>query len=568
MKSLTDIVINQPKSALSLLTGEAELFLDMETLIKEIHTKNDVILEKDSVLLEKDNALLEKDDIIKQKSVVIDEQKKRIAILEEYLRLERARLYGRSTEKFSTQGEIFNEAELVDCATDADDEESADPDTPKPRSNRKGRKPLSPSLPRYQERIELSEEEKQGAVDTFFTKVREELDIIPAKVRVKEILQEKAVFIEQDEVQQDKRVIKAAELPRHPIPKSAVTVCMLAHIIVAKYCDALPLYRQEKILARYGGSITRTTMANWLIRLSLQLQPLINLMMDHQRSGNIINADETTVQVIKETTKSINSDKYMWVTLGGPPGQPSVLFHYDPSRSKEVPLRLFEGFSGYLQTDGYASYNAVCKQEGITQLGCFDHVRRKFTDAKKGEAKPGKKLKNNKVSKADVALGKIRKLYAVEDEIKELSAPEKQCQRQQQSKPLLDDLHAWLEKNITRLMPGSLTHGAMSYALNQWPKLIVYCEDGNLNISNAAAENAIRPFTIGRKNWLFSDTPNGARASAMYYSLIESAKANGMEPFDYLSHILKELPYADTVEKLEKLLPWAVRASGVLSKST
>ena len=116
----------------------------------------------------------------------------------------------------------------------------------------------------------------------------------------------------------------------------------------------------------------------------------------------------------------------MWVTLGGPPGQPSVLFHYDPSRSKEVPLRLFEGFSGYLQTDGYASYNAVCKQEGITQLGCFDHVRRKFTDAKKGEAKPGKKLKNNKVSKADVALGKIRKLYAVEDEIKELSAPEKQ----------------------------------------------------------------------------------------------------------------------------------------------
>ena len=218
MKSLTDIVINQPKSALSLLTGEAELFLDMETLIKEIHTKNDAILEKDSALLEKDNALLEKDsallekdnallekdDIIKQKSVVIDEQKKRIAILEEYLRLERARLYGRSTEKFSTQGEIFNEAELVDCATDA--EESADPDTPKPRSNRKGRKPLSPSLPRYQERIELSEEEKQGAVDTFFTKVREELDIIPAKVRVKETLQEKAVFIQQDEAQQDKRV--------------------------------------------------------------------------------------------------------------------------------------------------------------------------------------------------------------------------------------------------------------------------------------------------------------------------------------------------------------------------
>ncbi len=290
--------------------------------------------------------------------------------------------------------------------------------------------------------------------------------------------------------------------------------------------------------------------------------------MDYQREGNIINADETTIQVLKETEKSINSDKYMWVTLGGPPNQQSVLLHYDPSRSKEVPLRLFEGFSGYLQTDGYAAYNAVCKQEDITQLGCFDNARRKFTDAKKGEAKPGKKLKNNKVSKADVALGKIRKLYAIEDEIKELPAQEKHHQRQQYSKPLLDNLHSWLEKNVIRLVPDSLTHNAMSYALNQWPKLVVYCEKGSLNISNAAAENAIRPFTIGRKNWLFADTPKGAKASAMYYSLIESAKANGLEPFDYLSHILKALPYADTVEKLEQLLPWAVKATGVLSKIT
>ncbi len=203
----------------------------------------------------------------------------------------------------------------------------------------------------------------------------------------------------------------------------------------------------------------------------------------------------------------------------------------------------------------------MCKKEGIIQVGCFDHVRRQFTDAKKGEAKPGKKVKNNKVSKADIALGKIRKLYAIEEAIKGLTAPEKQARRQQESKPLLDDLHQWLQKNITRLVPDSLTHKAMSYALNQWPKLVVYCEDGDINISNAAAENAIRPFTLGRKNWLFSDTPKGAKASAIYYSLIESAKANGLEPFEYLNHILKELPYADTVEKLEQLLPWAVKAA-------
>lgn len=538
MKLLSDTPVFKAKPGITVPGFQAENTADLEALIKVIDQQADVI---------------------EKKSCVIAEQKKRIALLEEYLRLERARLYGRSSEKSSLQGEIFDEAELVDCGEEVENEAS---ETEKKHKKSQGRRPLSPSLPRFQEKIELSPEEKEGAIDTFFSKVREELDIIPAKVRVKEILQEKAVFLEpQDDNQPERRIIKAAELPRHPIPKSAVTTCMLAYIIVAKFCDALPLYRQEKILARYGGSVTRTTMANWLMRLSRQLQGLINLMYEHQRTGRVINADETRIQVLKEPSKAITSDKYMWVTLGGPPGQTAVLFEYDPSRSKEVPLRLFEGFSGYLQTDGYKSYDAVCRQEGITQLGCFDHVRRKFTDAQKGEAKPGKKVKGNKVSKADVALGKIRKLYALEEEIKGLTAAEKKVRRQEDSKPLLDDLHQWLQKNVTRLIPESLTHKAMSYALNQWSKLVVYCEDGHLNISNAAAENAIRPFTVGRRNWLFADTPKGAKASATYYSLIESAKANGLEPFEYLSHILKELPYADTVEKLEQLLPWAVKAS-------
>ena len=544
---MTNTVFPQPESALDSPFYKAEIARDMEALLEAIHTK--------------DCAIVEKDDIIQKKSRVIEEQKKRIAVLEEYLRLERARLYGRSSEKSSNQGEIFNETELVDCAAQPEEEESDQPEagstTPK---SRKGRKPFSPALPRFQERAELSEEEKAGAIDTFFVKVREELDIVPAKVQVKEILQEKAVYPETDEHGQEKRVIKAADLPKHPLPKSSLSVSTLAWIIVSKYCDALPLYRQENILKRYGGSVTRTTMANSLIRLSSQLQPLINLMRDHQKTGSVINADETRIQVIKEASKSINSDKYMWVSLGGPPGQPSVLFEYDPSRSREVPLRLFEGFSGYLQTDGYASYNAVCKQEGITQAGCFDHVRRKFVDAKKAEAKPGKKVKNARVSKADIALGKIRKLYAIEAEIETLPSAEKATIRQKKSKPLLDDLRQWLEKNIARLLPGSVTHEAMSYALNQWPKLVVYCENGDLSISNAAAENVIRPFAIGRKNWLFADTPKGARASALFYSLVESAKANDLEPFAYLNHILKKLPYADTVEKLECLLPWAIKA--------
>lgn len=548
MKPLTETPHFTVSEAPDLLVQNAGSPAEIDTLIKVIS---------------------QQEEVIEKKTTVIEEQKKRIAQLEEYLRLERARLYGRSSEKNQQQGDIFNEVEQADDAAEAQEDDTTS-ESKKPRPKKQGRKPLSPSLPRFQERVELTEEEKAGAVDTFFTKVREELDIIPAKVRVKEILQEKAVFLESSaDDQPEKRVIKAAELPKHPIPKSAVTTSMLAYIIVAKYCDALPLYRLENILSRYGGSVTRTTMANWLIRLSAQLQGLINLMYDHQRTGIVINADETRIQVLKEPGKSINSDKYMWVTLGGPPGETAVLFEYDPSRGKEVPLRLLEGFHGYLQTDGYTSYNAVSVQEGIIQLGCFDHVRRKFVDAKKGEAKEKskKKMKATKVSKADVALGKIAKLYAVEADIQSLPVDEKKQQRQLRSKPLLDDLKAWLEKNIVKVVPDSLVHTAMKYALNQWPKLVVYCENGHLNISNAAAENAIRPFTVGRKNWLFADTPKGARASAVYYSLIESAKVNGLEPYAYLSHVLKKLPYADTVEQLEVLLPWAVKESGECSKN-
>ncbi|OED42070.1 hypothetical protein ACH42_12610 [Endozoicomonas sp. (ex Bugula neritina AB1)] len=200
---------------------------------------------------------------------------------------------------------------------------------------------------------------------------------------------------------------------------------------------------------------------------------------------------------------------------------------------------------------------AVPKKKVLRQIGCWDHCRRKFKDAKKGE--PKNKKKNQKVSKATVALGIIRKLYAIEDKIKSLSVEEKRQNRQTLSLPILTDLKVWLDKNITKVVPDSLIHTALQYAINQWPKLVVYCDHGLINISNAAAENAIRPFTVGRRNWLFADTPKGAQASAIFYSLIESAKANELEPFDYLCHLLKHLPYADTVEKLEQLMPWAVK---------
>jgi len=472
-------------------------------------------------------------DIIEKKSVVIAEQKQRIVILEEYLRLERARLYGKSSEKNPAQGEIFNEAEV-----EAEENVSAETNSDALKKKGGGRKGLSKSLPREQLHINLSDEEKAGAIDTFYTVVKEELDIQPAVVRVIEHLQEKAVFVE-----------GGKRLPRHPLNQCIASVSLLAYIIVAKYCDALPLYRLEKILARYGGEISRTSMANWMIRLAEQLQPIVNLMREHQLQYDYINLDETRIQVLKEPDKSVNSDKWMWVSRGGPPDKSCVVFEYDPSRAKAVPLRLYDGFIGYCQVDGYAGYNAICQSNEVTRVGCWDHARRKFTDAKKAAANQ-KGKKDRQVAKYDIALSKIGKLYKIEREIKSLSQEEKY--------PVLQDLKVWLDANVEKIDKKSKTGEAIRYAINQWSTLTTYCNDGRLNISNIEVERAIRPFAQGRRAWLFADTPKGAKASAVLYSMIESAKTNDLEPYAYLLALLKRLPYAETVEEIEALLPWNV----------
>lgn len=517
-------------------------------------------------LLEKAQRVDALTQTVELKSEVIASLKQRIALLEEALRLSKIKRFAPSSEQ-SGQLSLFDDAEVeATVKFEAVDEveaieaglasKTSEPNQPKQKP---GRKPFAANLPRVQIFITLSDEEKAGAITTFFTKVKEELDIIPAQVRVLEYLQEKAVFLESAQDDRQRRIIAAA-LPKHPVPGAMGSIELMSYVLTCKYCDGLPLYRLENILARYGGELSRATLANWVIALARPLQPLINLIRDHQQAGNLIMADETRVQVLKEPGRPATSDKFMWVTLGGSPGQPSVLFEYDPSRSQEVPLRLLDGFHGYLQTDGYAGYNAVCLINNITQLGCWDHARRKFKDAQDAQPKP-KKGKPHKASKADHILGLINTLYMIERQIKTLSATEKFQQRCQRSLPVLKKLKAFLDDNQHKVPKDGLTGKAMTYLSNQWDKLMVYCSNGELSISNILAENAIRPFVIGRKAWLFSDTPKGAKASAIHYSLIETAKANGLEPYGYLTQVLKALPYADTVEKIEALLPWNIKNS-------
>ncbi|RDH93234.1 MAG: IS66 family transposase [endosymbiont of Seepiophila jonesi] len=487
-------------------------------------------------------------EALEQKDHIIHEQQKLLKLLEEKLRLSRLRRFGASSEKLSFQVDFFDEAELEVALSELEAQLPEDPSPKKPRKKRKG---FSDRLPRIRVDLVLTDEEKAGAAKTFFTKVKEELDIVPAQARVIEYWQEKAVFERGGEQQ-----MVAAQRPPHPLGKCIASVQLLAYILISKYADALPLYRLEKILKRYGGDITRTTLANWIIRLDDVFKPLITLMREHQLAGEYLQADETRLQVLKEDGRPATSDKWMWLVRGGPPDQPAVLFEYDVSRSEDVPLRLLDGFKGALQADGYAGYNRVCRENPITRIGCWDHARRKFIEASK--AAPAK-TKGDKVSKADVAIGKIRKLYVIEARIKDLEPEQKKAQRQTLSRPVLDDLKIWLETNSRRVPKDSLTWIAINYTLNQWELLIGYCEDGRLNISNALAENAIRPFAVGRRNWLFSDTPRGARASATCYSLIETAKANGLEPYAYLHHVLQHIAAADTLEKIEALLPWNMK---------
>jgi hypothetical protein len=309
------------------------------------------------------------------------------------------------------------------------------------------------------------------------------------------------------------------------------------------------LYRQEEILQRIGIDIPRATLANWMIQAGILVQPLINLLRDRLLAYDIIQMDETTVQVLKEPNKTAQSKSYLWLQRGGPPDQPVLLYDYDPGRGAGVPKRLLEGFAGTLQTDGYDGYNAVVAVNHLTHLGCFAHARRKFDEAIKAQGK------QPRFGLAQQGLALIQKLYGVEKAARTATPEERYIYRIQHARPILDQLRTWLNDSLPQVPPQTATGKALNYLHNEWDKLIRYLDDGRLEIDNNRAENAIRPFVIGRKNWLFSDSVRGVKASANLYSLIETAKANGLEPYAYLRRVFAELPRAETVEDFEALLP-------------
>ena len=455
--------------------------------------------------------------------------KTQVLTLTEQLNLALARRYAASSEKLSPdQIRLFDEAESeAVSAVDVDDDVII---VPAHKRKKRGRKPLPDNLPRIDMVHEIPvsarycDHDGQLLVE-IGEAISEQLDIIPAKIQVIRHVRKKYAC-------NCGKTIKTAPLPAQPIPRSMASPGLLAHITISKYQDALPLYRQETILQRIGVDIPRATLANWMIQAGTLIQPLINLMQDRLLAYDIIQMDETTVQVLKEDGKAAQSKSYLWLQRGGPPEQPVVLYNYDPGRGAGVPTRLLSGFTGYLQTDGYDGYNAVVANNKLMHVGCMAHARRKFDEAVKAQ---GKKKKEGKAYRG---LALIRKLYRVEKQARKLDPEDRHVRRQQQASPVLDELRAWLDESLPQVPPTSATGKALNYLHNEWSKLVRYLDDGRLEIDNNGAENAIRPFVVGRKNWLFSASVKGVKASANLYSLIETAKANSLEPYACLRYLL------------------------------
>jgi transposase len=294
--------------------------------------------------------------------------------------------------------------------------------------------------------------------------------------------------------------------------------------------------------------------------VSQRLEPLLELLREQIRAGPYVQIDETTLQVLDEPEREAESKSYMWVYRGGEPEKPSLIYQYFPSRSGDVPFEFLDGYRGYVQTDGYAGYDKLGRKPGILMLGCWAHVRRKFVDVTKVSA--------NGRSAHDI-LDLIHRLYEVERAAEQGGlAPGQIAEfRQQKALPILTQIHGHLESLKDQTPPQGLLGKAVGYALGQWERLIRFVENGILRPDNNLAENAIRPFVVGRKNWLFAATPAGAYASAALFSVVETAKANGHEPYWYLRFLLSKLAAASATEDFRALLPQNVSPDELIPRS-
>mgnify|MGYP001363501388 CR=1 FL=1 len=491
-------------------------------------------------------------------------------LLKEQLNKFKRQLFAASSEATGQHQKdmFFNEAESLGAQATPAAEESDDDkiDVPGHKRAKRGRKPLDPALPREVVRHELPEDERTcphdgAALREIGVEVSEQMDIIPQQVRV--IRHERVKYA----CPCCDGGMRLAARPPQIIPKGLFTESALAWIATSKYLDGLPLYRQAALLGRFGGTdISRNTVAGSIVRLGQMVQPVVNLLRDELLDAPLVFGDETELQVLKEPGRSAQAKSYVWAQMTDHCGKdgtgpPIRLFTYSPSRSTKTAMALYAGIrpGAVLMTDGYDVYDTVAQTHQLVHLGCWTHCRRYFHEAL--QALPKDQRRPDHLAARFIAL--IGKLYDVEAQARRegVDASELGRRRQHASVPVLADIEKLLLANVHAVLPKSLLGQALHYLASQWIKLKRFVEDGRYSIDNNAQENAIRPFCVGRRNWLFADTVAGATASANLYSLLQTCQVNRIDGYRYLRALFTALPKAQTVDDYAALLPWRIDLS-------
>lgn len=488
-----------------------------------------------------------KNKITLQQQEIVSYKERYIRLLEEF-KLEKSRLYASSSEKNILQTGLFDEPDIeLDDELKEQLDDSIDIQSYK-RKKHPVRRSIPSDIPREVIVHDLSDAEKICGCGSILIRIGEEISeqikYIPAKLSVIQYVRPKYACKPCQEN------IKIAPMPSLLLPKSIAAPELVAYTIIAKYCDHIPLYRQEAIWKRLGIDMPRSSLCGWLMKVAQLCEPLIKLMQKQIIDYDYIQADETSVQVLEEVGRDNKTKSFMWCYRGGGT-EPVIIYEYQATRSGYHASNFLEGFKGYLQTDAYPGYNFADKNESIIRIGCMAHARRKFADIIKI-------AKTNGL--ASEAIKFFKALYKIEKESREknLSAQERFILRRDKSSQVLREFKLWLDTYLAKTSPQSKIYEAIRYTLSNWKFLISYLKDGRIEIDNNLAENTIRPFALGRKNWLFSGSPKGAKAGAIFYSLIETCKANNVEPYKYFCSMLHRIRACQSERDYSKLLPQTI----------
>ena len=526
---------------------------------EELQMLRDLVKKQKLQLTEKDSMLREKDEIIRRQQIQIEN-------MTQALLHARKKMFGKSSEVSTGYEQLCLFEETTELAKALLKEQETIVVKEHKRTPRKPgiRKEMLAGLPKEIEEYIIDAEEKcsvcGGELKVIGKEiVRTEVEFKPATLIVKQIVRQIAKCKSCSSDGNDRPAhIQKASVPAKVLPHSIATHSLVAQIMYQKFGMGAPFARQEKDFYQMGLEISRANMAHWTIRCSDEwLMPVYHRI--HQiliQKCEILHMDETRIQVNKESGKKASSDSFMWVLQSGACEDiKATFFHYSRTRSRKVALELIDGFKGYLTTDAYAAY-ANMHLEDVKNSFCWSHLRRYYIDSipldNSGKEIPG--------SKGAEGREYVNLLFRLEKEISDLSYEDKKAKRQEASRALLDAFWSWVENTITIPTTNEKLTKALNYSLNHKNELEMFLEDGRLEISNNLCESHIRPFATARRAWLFADTPNGARANAVLYTLVETARANDLNVYAYLDYLLAEMPNADFCnhpEIIDDMLPWS-----------